>query len=69
VVVSEDTVAAIEAAKREGRSLWRISSTLFAHTASDVMLQPLGHLATEEALKAYPPIPAGLQVGRKLSLS
>jgi hypothetical protein len=41
VVVTEATQAAVAAARAAGRSCWRVSSTLFAHIASDVVLQPL----------------------------
>jgi isopenicillin N synthase-like dioxygenase len=68
VVVSSAAEAAIAAAKASpGRSLWRISSTLFAHIASDVQLQPLAHFATEEARAAYPPTFAGDQVAAELA--
>ncbi|TMW56488.1 hypothetical protein Poli38472_006498 [Pythium oligandrum] len=62
VIVSEATQKTIEERKAAGKSLWRVSSTLFSHTASDVTLEPLGHFATEEALSKYPPILAGDQV-------
>ncbi|CAM9521841.1 unnamed protein product [Chrysoparadoxa australica] len=42
VVVTEDTLSAIEAAKQAGRSLWRVSSTCFVHISSDTVLKPLG---------------------------
>ncbi len=35
VVVCEATVQAAEAARRAARSLWRVSSTIFVHAASD----------------------------------
>jgi len=66
VVVTEDTLKAVEKAKKENRSLWRISSTLFGHIASDNLLKPLGRFATEEALKKYPPTKAGTQVQQEL---
>eukprot|EP00762_Andalucia_godoyi_P006724 ANDGO_06205.mRNA.1 hypothetical protein DFA_10003 len=66
VVVTEDTLAAWERAKQEGRSEWRVSSTLFSHIASDVTLQPVGPFATEEALAKYPPTDAGKQVADEL---
>ena len=34
VVVTEGTVAAAEASKAAGRSMWRVSSTVFTHVAS-----------------------------------
>lgn len=47
VVVSPETQAAVAAARAAGRSLWRVSSTVFAHVASDYLLQPLGRFAAE----------------------
>lgn len=35
VVVSPSTVKVIEARRSQGQSLWRVSSTLFSHIASD----------------------------------
>jgi isopenicillin N synthase-like dioxygenase len=67
VAVSDATVAAIGKAKEAKRSLWRVSSTLFGHIASDNVLQPLGCFATKEANKLYPPIKAGDQVQRELN--
>jgi len=67
VVVSERSVAAIERAKAAKRSLWRISSTLFGHIASDQDLQPLPKFATEETNKKYPKIKAGNQVSQELA--
>jgi len=66
VVVTEDTLKAVEKAKKEHRSLWRISSTLFGHIASDSLLQPLGRFANEKSLKKYPPTKAGIQVQQEL---
>ncbi len=68
VVVSSDTLAAVERAKQEKRSLWRVSSTLFGHVASDKELKPLAKFVTEEALRKYPPILAGDQVQEELNL-
>lgn len=69
VLVSEATLRAVEEAKsaQPPRSLWRVSSTLFSHVASDNVLQPLGPFATEEALSKYPPIKAGDHVQKELS--
>jgi isopenicillin N synthase-like dioxygenase len=66
VVVTPATVTAIASASAAGRSLWRISSTLFSHIASDVTLQPLGDFATPEALAAYPPMFTGDHVKAEL---
>ncbi|KAF1334751.1 Isopenicillin n synthase-like, partial [Globisporangium splendens] len=62
VIVSEATLATIEARKAAGKSLWRVSSTLFSHSGSDTTLEPLGHFATPESTAKYPPILAGDQV-------
>jgi isopenicillin N synthase-like dioxygenase len=67
VVVVDETMGAIARAKELGRPLWRISSTLFSHIASDQDLKPLGHFADQEgAADKYPPIKAGAQVKREL---
>mgnify|MGYP001807956852 CR=1 FL=1 len=68
--MTEATAAAVAAARAAGRSCWRVSSTLFSHAASDVVLQPLGPFAGAAAgdgdgdgVEQYPPIKAGQQVG------
>ena len=68
VLHTQQTLAAAEAAQRAGRSLWRVSSTLFAHVASDQILRPLGGFAESEAADAYPPTPAGAYVESELSV-
>lgn len=67
VVVSASTLKAVEASQKAGKSLWRVSSTMFAHIASDALLKPLGHFATEAASNKYPPIYAGEYVEAELS--
>eukprot|EP00455_Lapot_gusevi_P046127 TRINITY_DN601_c0_g1_i4.p1 TRINITY_DN601_c0_g1~~TRINITY_DN601_c0_g1_i4.p1 ORF type:complete len:363 (+),score=141.14 TRINITY_DN601_c0_g1_i4:114-1202(+) len=67
VIVDQDTLAAKQRRSELGRPLWRVSSTLFSHIASDNLLQPLGHFATPEALAAYPPTFAGQQVSDELA--
>jgi len=62
VVVNEKTLEAVQKAKQLGRPLWRISSTVFIHVASDNVLKPL--LKTNE--ERFVPIKAGLQVQREL---
>mmetsp|Transcript_36264 Transcript_36264/g.63883 ORF Transcript_36264/g.63883 Transcript_36264/m.63883 type:complete len:377 (+) Transcript_36264:87-1217(+) len=62
VVVLPSTVEAAERQAAKGRPAWRISSTLFAHIASNQELRPLGPFATEKALERFPPILAGEQV-------
>ena len=66
VVVTSRTIEQIEKRRREGRCLWRVSSTCFGHLASDVQLQPLGHFATEEALAKYPARAVGQLVSDEL---
>ncbi|XP_037034542.1 uncharacterized protein LOC119073265 [Bradysia coprophila] len=68
VVVSKETVEAIEKRAAKQQSLWRVSSTLFAHIASDLVLQPLDSFKTEESLKMYPAVLAGDQVQAELNL-
>jgi len=67
VLVAEPTLASIERAKENKKSLWRVSSTLFGHIASDQILEPQGRFATEEAKKKYPPTKAGHQVQAELA--
>ncbi|GLJ22094.1 hypothetical protein SUGI_0414230 [Cryptomeria japonica] len=59
VVVSKKTLSAIEAAHQAGRSLWRVSSTVFGHIASDAILKPLGHFADSSLAPCYPAMCAG----------
>jgi isopenicillin N synthase-like dioxygenase len=68
VVVSEDTLKAVERAKAQNRPLWRVSSTLFSHVASDQELRPLGQFENSETLKKYPPTLAGDQVSDELKM-
>lgn len=67
VVVTPETVSAIEKTKTEGKSLWRVSSTLFSHIASDNTLEPLDKFRTKESLEKYPPTKAGTQVQQELA--
>lgn len=67
VVVTDATLAAVDAARAAGRSLWRVSSTVFSHVASRQLLRPLGRFAElPGALESYPPTPAGRQVQQEL---
>lgn len=66
VRVTEDTLKVMEERKMQGKSLWRVSSTVFGHIASDQVLQPLGKFNTPEALEKYPPIYAGEFVQEEL---
>lgn len=66
VVVSEETRAAAQKIKEMGGSMWRVSSTLFAHIRSDASLKPLGHFAHIPAAKDYGDMKAGEQVAQEL---
>jgi isopenicillin N synthase-like dioxygenase len=66
VVVNEQTVNAISAKKAKGQSLWRVSSTLFAHIQSDQILEPLAPFSTKESAQRFPPKHAGEQVTEEL---
>eukprot|EP01132_Coremiostelium_polycephalum_P005623 gene5623-6998_t len=68
VVVTPETLTAVEKAKAEGRSLWRISSTLFGHVASDTDLKILEPFNTEENRAKYPCILAGKQSEQELEM-
>lgn len=69
MVCTEETLAAAERARAEGRPVWRVSSTVFSQIASDVVLQPLGQFAgLPGAAEAYPPVPAGQQVAAELQM-
>jgi hypothetical protein len=55
VIYSDACAEAVEAARARGQSsLWRVSSTLFGHIASDVPLQPLGRFAHAPDAHGYP---------------
>lgn len=69
MVVAPETIAAIEARRAQGHSLWRVSSTLFSHIASDQELRPLegGPWSAEaEDGGRFPPVLAGDQVMEEL---
>eukprot|EP00246_Nothoceros_aenigmaticus_P013397 TRINITY_DN4587_c0_g1_i1.p1 TRINITY_DN4587_c0_g1~~TRINITY_DN4587_c0_g1_i1.p1 ORF type:complete len:193 (+),score=38.79 TRINITY_DN4587_c0_g1_i1:33-581(+) len=68
VAVSSKTILAVKAAKEAGKSLWRVSSTVFGHIASDVALQPLGHFKDAPTANLYPPTVAGDYVERELAV-
>ena len=52
--------------KERNRPLWRISSTLFSHIASDQVLTPLAHFADLKTASDYPDMLAGVQVEEEL---
>ncbi|KAJ3274374.1 hypothetical protein HDV01_002978 [Terramyces sp. JEL0728] len=66
VVVVQDTLKAIERQKAANRPIWRISSTLFFHLASDHILEPLDDFKTKENVELYPRQYVGEQVQREL---
>ncbi|CAN6440482.1 unnamed protein product [Victoria cruziana] len=67
VVVSKRTIAAIEDAQQGNHSLWRVSSTLFSHVASDAMLKPLDQFANSPLSDKYPAVFAGDFVEQELA--
>ena len=66
VVVAPETIKVIEKRKAEGKSLWRISSTLFGHIQSDQILEPLDKFKNEDSSRKFPPIATGDQVLEEL---
>ena len=61
-------MAATEAARAKGQSLWRVSSTVFGHVASHQLLRPLGvHFPGLPSASRYPAITAGDYVEQELS--
>ena len=66
VVCSEATKQAVEKARKEGKCLWRTSSTVFGHVASDKVLEPLGHFASLPSASEYMPTKAGDYVQSEL---
>lgn len=68
VVVNNRTIDAIKVATEQNCSLWRVSSTLFAHIASDAVLKPLGHFADSPHAGTYPPICSGEFVEKELAV-
>ncbi|OIW06189.1 hypothetical protein TanjilG_23069 [Lupinus angustifolius] len=68
VVGTNRTADAIRLAKEQKRSLWRVSSTLFAHIASDAVLKPLGQFVESPLASKYLPICAGEYVEQELAV-
>ncbi|CAM9550310.1 unnamed protein product [Discosporangium mesarthrocarpum] len=66
VAVTEATMEAVKRRKELGACTWRVSSTCFAHAASDKVLQPLGRFATVSTQELYPPVKAGDMVQEEL---
>lgn len=68
VVVVPETVQALERQFAAGRPLWRISSTLFFHLDSDVLLAPLEPFSSPEISSKYPAEYVGTLVRKELGL-
>ena len=56
VIVSEDTLKFAEKAKQDGKSLWRVSSTLFSALNYKTVLEPLPEFKNQPEAKNYTPI-------------
>ena len=80
VVVSDATLDTIARRKEEGKSLWRVSSTLFSHMESDTVLQPFdkflvdgqsadgGVVTADQLREKYPPVETGEFIQKELKL-
>jgi len=68
VAVIEQTLPVIERQRALERPLWRISSTLFFHIASDQKLKPLEPFANAESIKKYTEMLCGDHVRMELGL-
>ena len=69
VVVTDKTLATVEAKKARKESCWRVSSTLFSHLRSDGDLEPLrapGDLFGEPNAQKYPKMKVGAYVAEEL---
>lgn len=66
VIVSEETLKAVEKAKKEGRSLWRVSSTMFSSIRYDEVLKPLDIFKDHPDYSKFPPILTADQVEAEL---
>lgn len=69
VVCTEGTLSAVKRAREQGQSLWRVSSTVFGHIASDQLLQPLQAFKSREGWNdsCYPTKFAGQYVCEELA--
>lgn len=68
VVVDDAALEAAQRARASGRSLWRVSSTVFYHIQSDQWLRPLTEYGFSADSAAYPPMLAGDQVASELAM-
>lgn len=64
--MNASTVKTIEKRKSEGKSLWRVSSTLFGHIQYDQLLSPLPPFNSAAAKENFPDIYTGEFVRREL---
>lgn len=65
--MTNETLKAIDRRAARNESLWRVSSTLFGHIASDCKLEPLEAFATPQSKEMYPTMLAGDQVLQELN--
>ncbi|KAL8162349.1 hypothetical protein V2J09_013838 [Rumex salicifolius] len=68
VVVTKRTLEAVKTASEQNLSLWRVSSTLFSHIASDAVLKPLGKFEESPLASEYTPMLAGEFVEKELAV-
>ena len=69
VVVLPQTLDVLERRKEQGQPLWRISSTLFFHLASDVTLKPMSSIEkVADNYKVWKDMKVGEFVKRELGL-
>jgi len=74
VVHTEKTAQAVERARAAGKSLWRVSSTMFGHLRSNLSLEPMPELealypqSAEETREKYPPMNVGEFVVNELKV-
>jgi len=66
VIVDDAALKAVANARKTKEHIWRVSSTFFAHVASDEVLEPLGHFKSSKQADLYSPIVAGDQVLEEL---
>lgn len=66
VVVDDALIEKTAEAKKDGKSLWRVSSTMFSGIRYDEMLEPINEFNTPENLKKYPPVLTADQVEEEL---
>jgi len=56
VIYTEEVKKRMEENKKKGITTWRVSSTLFSHINSDVVLQPVDKFAKAGLADKYKPI-------------